>query len=74
MIATQLACLTLVSLLLGQLDTSAAADCKYRIRTKTGNQLNAGTDADVSIKLSGSAATCGWRQLDTPANDFEQGK
>ena len=50
--------------------TAVITDNLYRIKTKTGS----GTDAAVYIRLYGSHATCGWRRLDTPINDFEKGK
>ncbi|KAK2175795.1 hypothetical protein NP493_707g01020 [Ridgeia piscesae] len=74
MIAARLACLALVSLLFGQLDTSDAADCQYRIKVRTGLSKYAGTDGRVYIKLYDfNGQNGGWKQLDTPANDFERG-
>ena len=54
--------------------TVVITDNLYRIKTKTGTKKGSGTDAAVYIRLYGSHATCGWRRLDTPINDFEKGK
>ena len=49
-------------------------DCDYKIKARIGNDANGGTDADVRIQLYGGYATCEWRLLDTPDNDFQKGK
>ena len=46
----------------------------YRIKTKTGTRKGSGTDAAVYIALYGSHGKCGWRELDTPIDDFEKGE
>jgi len=41
----------------------------YTIYVKTGNVGDAGTDADVYIRLIGSAGTTGYIELDNPGDD-----
>lgn len=46
----------------------------YEITVRTGNFPYAGTDGDVWVWVQGSAASSGWKYLDTWEDNFEQGK
>ena len=51
----------------------AAAKGHYEITPRTCDLWLAGTDANVYIRLEGTAGTSPWLRLDGPGNDFERG-
>ncbi|KAI0234986.1 hypothetical protein LSAT2_014625 [Lamellibrachia satsuma] len=50
------------------------ADCEYWIRTVTGDNLIAGTHANVDVKLRGSLRTSRWVRLQNTKDKFGRGK
>jgi len=55
--------------------TLNSANKVYRMITKTGDDFLAGTDANIYVKLAGSAGETGAKKLDTEhENNFERGK
>jgi hypothetical protein len=54
---------------------ASAAVKTYNIDISTCNTWGSGTDADIWIRINGTAWSTGWVQLDTPnKNDFETGQ
>ncbi|MGH3941246.1 MAG: PLAT/LH2 domain-containing protein [Pseudonocardiaceae bacterium] len=53
-------------------DVSPQALRTYTVQLQTGNRNNAGTDADVKIKLVGTLRTSPWVNLDNPGDDRER--
>ena len=46
---------------------------RYKVTVRTGDEMGAGTDADVSLTIYGTLGDSGERALDSSANDFERG-
>ncbi len=53
---------------------STKLDKRYKITVFTGNNANAGTDADVTIVMYGTAGKTNECKLDNSKNNFERGQ
>lgn len=63
----------MIAIILGT-STAQATPAAYTIDVQTCDIPDAGTDANVQLKLSGSVAASSWLLLDNPGDDRERGQ